>query len=176
MIIATRLYLVKISARINRTVLDDVVDNVGQRVSVVRIGELGMEEDLGPQEPLVAHVHREQLLRDAIDAVVLLQPLARLPVVLGELLDNVGTDVAELLLDRLGRLQRLLGRYAALALLQQALHEVGDVTARDGYVLDAGADHVAVRHRYDVGDAVAAVHHHAGEGALVDLPAGPRGR
>lgn len=58
----------------------------------------GVEEDLGSQEALVAHVDGELLLADGVDAGVLLDPLGAVRVVLVELLDQVGTHVAEALL------------------------------------------------------------------------------
>ena len=134
-----------------------------------------MKEDLGSHESFVADIDREQLFGDVVDAVVLFEPLARLLVILGELFDNVGTHVAELLLDRLGRVERLLGRNADLALLEQILHKVGDVAAADGYVFDAAADDVAVGHRDDVGDTIAAVDDDARQRSLVYLTTRPRG-
>ena len=47
-------------------------------------------------------------------------------------------------LDGLGGLHGLLGRDAGLPLSQQLLDEVGDVAARDGDVLDAAANHIAL--------------------------------
>ena len=64
---------------------------------------LRMEEDLGAEEALVADVHVEGLLRDRVDAVVPLDPLAEVGVVLRELLHDVRTHVAEPLLQRRGR-------------------------------------------------------------------------
>lgn len=46
-------------------------------------------------------------------------------------------------LDGFGGLQRLLRRYPHLALPQQLLCEVGDVSAGDGDVFNAAADDVA---------------------------------
>ncbi len=53
-----------------------------------------MEEDLGAQEALVSHVHRELVLGDGVYARVLLDVLSRLRVVLVELLGNVRAHVA----------------------------------------------------------------------------------
>lgn len=63
-----------------------------------RLTHLRVEEDLGPQEALVAHVDGELLLADGVDAGVLLDPLGAVRVVLVELLDQVWTHVAEALL------------------------------------------------------------------------------
>lgn len=64
----------------------------------MRPTHLGVEEDLRPQEALVAHVDGELLLADGVDAGVLLDPLGAVGVVLVELLDQVRTHVAEALL------------------------------------------------------------------------------
>lgn len=57
-----------------------------------------MEEDLRPQEALVADVDGELLLADGVDARVLFDPLGAVCVVLVELLNEVGADVAKTLL------------------------------------------------------------------------------
>lgn len=57
--------------------------------------DLRMEEDLGAQEALVADVDVELLLGDGVDAGVLFDPLGTVCVVFAELLDEVGTNVAE---------------------------------------------------------------------------------
>lgn len=59
-----------------------------------------MEEDLGPQEALVADVDGELLLGDGVDARVLFDPLGRVCVVLIKLLHQIRTHVAEALLSR----------------------------------------------------------------------------
>ena len=66
-----------------------------------------MEEDLGPQEALVAHVDGELLLADGVDARVLLDPLRAVRVVLVELFHQVWTHVAVALL-RGGRKKRVI--------------------------------------------------------------------
>lgn len=57
-----------------------------------------MEEDLGAQEALVAHVDVEGGLTDGVDSAVLFDPLPRVRVVLCELFDDVRTDVTVTLL------------------------------------------------------------------------------
>lgn len=59
---------------------------------------LRVEEDLRPQEALVAHIDGELLLADGIDAGVLLDPLGAVGVVLAELFDKIWAHVAEPLL------------------------------------------------------------------------------
>ena len=81
-----------------------------------------MEENLRPEELFVADVNLEGFLGDGVDAAVLLDVLGGVGVELVELFGDVGADVAVALLDGLGRLQRLLGRDADLALSQQALN------------------------------------------------------
>lgn len=59
-----------------------------------------MEEDLRPQEALVADIDGELLLGDGVDARVLLDPLGAVCVVLVELLHQVRADVAVPLLKK----------------------------------------------------------------------------
>ncbi len=61
---------------------------------------LGVEEDLGAQEALVAHVDVEGGLTDGVDSAILFDPFPRIRVVLCELLHNVRTDVTVPLLHR----------------------------------------------------------------------------
>lgn len=104
---------------------------------------------------------------------VLLEELGRLRVKLLELLDNVRANVAVMLLDVLGHLHAILGRNRVLALAQQLLHKVGDITAGDGNVLDGRADDVAFGHGNHVRHAVARVDNGAGERVVGDLVGGP---
>lgn len=60
--------------------------------------DLRVEEDLRPQEALVAHVDGELLLADGVDAGVLLDPLGAVRVVLVELFNQIRAHVAEALL------------------------------------------------------------------------------
>ena len=74
-------------------------------------------------------------------ALVPREELVRLLVVLPELLHDVLADVAVLLLDPAGDLELVLGRNARhlAALAHQVEHELGDVAAGDGDVLDREA-------------------------------------
>lgn len=62
------------------------------------VTDLWVEEDLRPQETLVAHIDGELLLADGVDASVLLDPLGPICVVLAELFDEIWANVAEPLL------------------------------------------------------------------------------
>lgn len=121
-----------------------------------------MKENLRAQETLVANIHREDLLRYVVNTVVFFEPFTRLVVVFGELFDNIRTNVAKLLFYRLGRLQWLLGRYAALSLFQQALYEIGYIAAWYWNVFYAATDNVAVRDWYYVRYTVTTVDDDAG--------------
>lgn len=57
-----------------------------------------MEEDFGPQEPLITNIYNKLAFVDGVDARVLFDPLARVSVVLGKFLHDVGADVTVLLL------------------------------------------------------------------------------
>ena len=63
---------VETPAHVDGAVLDDGVDGLGDGDGEVGVGELGVEEDLGAEEALVADVDAERLLRHAVHAVVLL--------------------------------------------------------------------------------------------------------
>ena len=118
-------YLVERTSDVDGAVLDDLVHHLGDGLREVRVSKLkentekpssgtwrqevaasatgsrphlGVEEDLGAEEALVANVDGELLLGDAVDARVLFDPLGAVGVVLVELLDQVGTHVAEALL------------------------------------------------------------------------------
>lgn len=58
-----------------------------------------MEEDLRPQETLVAHINGELFLADGIDAGVLLDPLGTVRVVFVELFHQIWAHIAEALLQ-----------------------------------------------------------------------------
>lgn len=59
---------------------------------------LWMEEDLWPQEALIAHVDGKLLLADGVDAGVLLDPFGPVCVVLAKLFHQVWAHVTEALL------------------------------------------------------------------------------
>lgn len=72
--------------------------NVKRRKLELNAAYLRVEEDFRPQEALVADVDGELLLGDGVDARVLFDPLGAVCVVLVELLNEVGADVAKTLL------------------------------------------------------------------------------
>lgn len=65
--------------------------------------DLRVEEDLRPQEALVAHIDGELLLADGVDTGVLLDPLGTVRVVFVELFNKIWAHVAEALLQEQDR-------------------------------------------------------------------------
>lgn len=59
-----------------------------------------MEEDFWPEEPLVTNIYNKLGFVDGVDARVLFDPPARVPVVLGKFLHYVGANVTVFLLVR----------------------------------------------------------------------------
>src|SRR5208282_5624399 len=96
--------LVEPSANIDRRRLDDIVYNDRERREEAGGVDLGVEEDLRSQELLVAHINRDLAPARLYDGV--LGELGRVAVKARKLLDYVGADIAVLLLDLLGCLQR----------------------------------------------------------------------
>ena len=95
--------------------MDGLVDDEGHGGGVVGVGDLGVEEDLRPEEALVGDVALPRLggLRQAVD---LLGPLGRVVVVLAELLGHVRANVAVFFLDALCDIHCVICRYGCLAL------------------------------------------------------------
>jgi hypothetical protein len=110
-------------SNVDRAVLDHIVDDLRDWCREIGIGELRMEEDLRPEEALVADIDVERLLCHAVDSVVGSDPLRRFRVVFREFLGDVGANVGESLLDCFGSFQALFRRDAHLALTQQTLNE-----------------------------------------------------
>ena len=61
---------------------------------------LRVEEYLWPKEAFVPNVNLERFLSNRVHAIILLDPFGKIVVILAELLDYVGTDVAISLLRR----------------------------------------------------------------------------
>jgi hypothetical protein len=87
--------------------LNDTVDNHGQRSQEVGAVNLGVEEDLGVEEALVTDINGNLSAIGVRNNV--LSESSAIPVILAELLDNIGTHVTVLLLDFLSRLERRIG-------------------------------------------------------------------
>mmetsp|Transcript_6067 Transcript_6067/g.13267 ORF Transcript_6067/g.13267 Transcript_6067/m.13267 type:complete len:357 (-) Transcript_6067:244-1314(-) len=166
--------LIEAAARVDRRRLDGGVNHSRHWRRVVGVADLWIEEDLWSQEALVRDVALPALPEPRL-ARRLLHPLARVLVVLLKLLGHVRANVAVLLLDAARNVHGVVGRDGALALAHEQLDEVGDVAAGDRDVLDARADHVAIRHGDDVRDAVASVDHRARQRPLSHLLGRPRG-
>jgi len=77
--------------------LNDTVDNHGQRSQEVGAVNLGVEEDLGGEEALVTDINGNLSAIGVRNNV--LSESSAIPVILAELLDNIGTHVTVLLLD-----------------------------------------------------------------------------
>eukprot|EP00042_Codosiga_hollandica_P046611 m.491971 g.491971 ORF g.491971 m.491971 type:complete len:377 (+) comp57273_c0_seq9:45-1175(+) len=174
---ASREHNVRVQAATNvdGALLHNIVDQVRQRRLVVWVAELRVEEDLGAKETLVAHINSKLLLRDGVARLELLEPRARLLVVLLDLFVDVLANVAVSLLDLLGNLNDLSGRNVLVALAEEVHHKPGDVAASNGDVLDLAADDVALSDRNDVGDTIARVDDRAGESARALGARVPRG-
>ena len=113
------------------------------------------------------------LLGHRLDSLVLLDPLAGLLIVFGELLGKVGAHITVGLLDPLGDIHGLVGGNVGLTLSQNLLDELGDATTGNGNMLDGRADDVALSDRDDVGNTVTRVNDGTGQGPLGDLVRGP---
>ena len=116
---------------------------------------------------------KKNLLGHRLNSLVLLDPLAGLLVVLGELLGQVRAHIAVGLLDPLCDIHRLVGGDVGLTLSQNLLDELSNAATGNGNVLDGRADNVTLSDRDDVGDTITRVNNGAGQGPLGDLVRGP---
>ena len=87
-------HVVKWSPNVDWTRLDASVHNFRNGSCEIGVRKLGMEKNLGSQETLVADIDAERLLRDAVHALVLQEPLVGLFVVFRKFPSDVGADVA----------------------------------------------------------------------------------
>lgn len=163
--------LVQASSDIDRTGLDHAIDNLWQRRQEVRAVDFGVEEDFGCQESFVAYVDDEGGTASGLDRGVFGEA-AGIGVEAVELLDNVGADVAELLLDALGSLQAGVG---LASVTEQGLDEVGDVATGDWDGFDGRADNVTLGDGDDVGHTISGIDNGTGEGAVLGFGGGPGG-
>eukprot|EP00732_Lithocolla_globosa_P002364 Lithocolla_globosa_v1_NODE_1533_length_2508_cov_1637.233184.p2 type:complete len:208 gc:universal NODE_1533_length_2508_cov_1637.233184:491-1114(+) len=129
--------LVQATTGINRRSLNDGVHNLGKRGQKVRAGNLGVEKDFGTQKAFVTNVYREGLLGHAVFTLVLTDPFLRFSVVFGELLHQIGADVAVGFLDTLGNLHGLIGRDLGFTFTQKLLNKLCDGTTCNGNVFNS---------------------------------------
>jgi len=167
--------LVETTASIDGARLDGLIDKDGKRSEEVAGEDLGVEEDLRGQETLVTDVDRVGLLGDRISGVVHTEPLGGVSIVLGELLGDIGADIAVQLLDALGHLERFGGRDLLVTLTEELLDEGSDITTGERDVLDARADDITLSDGDNVGHTITTVDNSTGEGTILDLLLGPGG-
>lgn len=144
--------LVQTAPDIDRALLDDAIHDDGERREEIGGVDLGIEEYLGRQEPLVTDVDTDLTSAGLPDDV--LREAAAVPVETGELLHDIWAYIAVLLLDLLGRLQ---GAVGLTPVSEQRLYEVGDISTGDGDRLDGRADDVTFSYGDDVCDTIARV-------------------
>jgi len=128
--------LVQTTTSIDGAGLDGVIHHFGKRCQEITAHDLRIEEDLGTQETLISHITNEWLLGDALDALVLFDPLVSFSIVFLEFLGKVGTHIAQCLLHSLRHLERLGRGNVCLTLTHKLLNECCDVSAGNGDVLD----------------------------------------
>mmetsp|Transcript_51115 Transcript_51115/g.84852 ORF Transcript_51115/g.84852 Transcript_51115/m.84852 type:complete len:212 (+) Transcript_51115:894-1529(+) len=81
----------------------------------------------------------------------------RILVILDVLLDNIRRCIAKLLLHGARHQLDVLRRNGLATVTQHLQNKLGNVTARQRYVLDARADHVAIRDRYHMRHTISSV-------------------
>lgn len=108
-------------------------------------------------------------------SLIPLKVLVRLRVILPELLHNILTHITIVLLHLPSHLQLVLRRNSShlTTLSHEVEHELGDIATGDGYVLDGGADDIALSTGNDVSDTVSGIDNGAGESAVCDAVRGP---
>lgn len=161
--------LVQATTDVDGAGLDDAVDHGGQGRQEVGAVDLRVEEDLGRQEALVAHVNGDLASAGLEDGV--LGESCWIPVETAELLDDIRANVAVLLLDLLGSLE---GRVGLAAVTEEGLDEVCDIATGDGDRLDRRADDVSLGDGDHMGDTVTRVDDSSGQRAVLHLGGGPR--
>lgn len=164
--------LVETTTNVDGAVLDDVVDDSGEGDGEVRGEDLGVEEDFGTQEALITDVNLVLLLCDLVDALLDLEPLLRLSIVLTELLGDIRADIAVLLLDTLGNLQRLRRGDGLTTLTVEGLDEGRDITTSEGDVLDRGSNDVTFSDGDNVGNSISRIDNGTSQSTL-SLLGGP---
>lgn len=161
--------LVEASANVDGRLLDDAIDDGGERGQEVGGVDFGVEEDFRGEESFVANIHGHAPSVRGRDGVF--QESIGLAVEAGELFDHVRADVAVFLLDLFCGLETAVG---LASISKKGLDEVCDISAGDRDAFDRAANHVALCNWYDVGHAVAGVNYDSGKGAVGDFGGCPR--
>ena len=161
--------LVQTTTNVDGAGLDDAVNDGGQGRKEVGAVDLRVEEDLGRQEALVAHIDGDFASTRLEDRV--LRESCGITVETAELLDDIRAHVAMLLLDLLGCLE---GRVGLAAVTEQGLDEVCDVATGDGDRLDRRADDVSFGNGDHMRNTVTRVDDSSGQRAVLHLGGGPR--
>ena len=168
--------LVETTTTIDGAALDGVIDNLGERDQKVRGEDLGVEEGLRTQETFVSNIDVEGPLGDGLDTLVLLDPLLTTRVVLPELLDDIGANVAVSFLDTLGNLTRHgRGDSGTFTIPHQLLDKRSDGTSSKGDRLDGRTNNVTLGNRDDVSHTSSGINNGTGKGSVGNLRRGPRG-
>ena len=107
---------------------------------------------------------------DAVLVLVTLEVLVRLCIILAELFDDILADITVVLFHLGCNFQVLLGRNIGRlsTLTQQVQHELCNITASNGDVLDGTTDNIAFGARNDVCDTITRVNDRAGECTISD--------
>ena len=170
--------LVETPSDIDRGGLDHPVDDVGQGRQEVGAVDLGVEEDFGGEEALVADIDGDLGEPPVWRGDGVLDEAGGVAVVAGELLDDIGADVAVLLLESLGRSWS--EESGSPRSRSERLDEVGNVTTSDGDRLDGRSDNVALSDGDDVGHTVTRVNDRTGQrpvlGTLEEVQEAARAR
>lgn len=130
-------YLVETPSNINRRSLNNIIHNLWQRRQKITRGNLWIKKDLWRQKSLIPHLNTDPspplLDLDTLKA-------RGISVIARKLLDNVGADVREFLLDAFCGAE---GGGGFVAVAEEGLDKVGYVSAGDGDVFYARVDDVA---------------------------------
>jgi hypothetical protein len=150
--------LVKTAANIDGRLLNDAVDDDGERRKEVGAIYFGVEEDLGGEKALVANVNGD--LATARLRYNVLGEAGAVTVVPCKFLHNIRAHVAVLLFDLLSCLE---GRVGFATIAEKRLDKVGDVATSDGNGLDGRTNDVALSDGNNVSDTVTRVDDSAGQ-------------
>ena len=176
--------------------MDNSVNDLREGGQEIRRVDFGVEEDLRREEALVSHIDTVRLCgciriiptgdcgsgrtdpsRHCILPIILDEVLVRFRIILPVLLHDILADVAVLFLHLSCNLQLILwrnGRHLP-PFSHQIQHELADIPAGDGNVLDRTANHVSLGTRDNVRDTIARVNNCSGERTIRDLVGGPGG-